>query len=74
VPALATTVKVVVGPGRSRLAYLTPDASPLSYWKLPDAAAASPRLNAVAPPTWDRLARRRLLPSNTGEDIALAKE
>lgn len=35
---------MVVAAGRSLLAYFTPDASPVWYWKLPDAAAASPRV------------------------------
>ena len=43
VPALATTATVVVGPGSSLLANLTPAASPVSYEKLPDAADAKPR-------------------------------
>lgn len=38
-PALATTASVVVGPARSRLANLAPEASPVWYWKEPEAGA-----------------------------------
>jgi hypothetical protein len=43
VPAFATRASVVVGPAKSRLANLTPLASPDWYWKDPEAGAASPR-------------------------------
>ena len=43
VPAFATKASVVVGPARSRLAYLTPEWSPVSYWKEPEAGAARHR-------------------------------
>ena len=56
VPALAITATVVVGPGRSLLAYLTPEASPVSYEKLPEAAAARQRLlEGAAKHCWRRL-------------------
>lgn len=35
-----------MGPARSLLAYLTPAASPVLYWKEPEAGAARPRREA----------------------------
>jgi len=46
VPALATSASVDVGPAMSRLANLTPPASPAWYWNEPEAGAASPRRGA----------------------------
>ena len=68
-PAFATTVKEVVAPGRSLLANFTP-ASPVSYWKDPDAAAARPLLEGAADRRVCREARRARDPSTAGEAIA----
>jgi hypothetical protein len=72
VPALATTVRVVVGPGRSRLANFTPAALPVSYWKLPEAAAARPRRGTEIALTCRRKVCVALRPSRAGVTIVAA--
>ena len=63
-----------MAPGKSRLAYLTPDASPVSYWKLPEAAAARPLLDAAAALIGCCETRRALEPSAAGEAMAAEVE